>query len=50
MEQIDLFETPELIPAEVQEILKDFEGEDNCYAKGYELQRRLLNIGYGMEF
>ena len=47
----DLFETPELIPSEVQEILETFdEDKPNTYLELDRLVNELENIGYTFEY
>jgi hypothetical protein len=47
----DLFETPELIPSEVQAILETFdEDKPNTYLELDRLVNELENIGYTFEY
>jgi hypothetical protein len=47
----DLFETPELIPSEVQEILETFdEDKPNTYLELDRLLNELENIGYTFDY
>ncbi len=47
----DLFETPELIPSEVQEILETFdEDKPNTYLELDRLVNELENIGYTFDY
>lgn len=47
----DLFETPELIPSEVQAILETFdEEEENTYLELDRLIDKLEDIGYTFEY
>jgi hypothetical protein len=47
----DLFDTPDLIPNEVAEILDSFnEDTDNTYFELGRLQRQLEKIGYTFDF
>ena len=47
----DLFETPELIPSEVQKILETFdEDKPNTYLELDRLLNELENIGYTFDY
>ena len=47
----DLFETPELIPSEVQAILESFdEDKPNTYLELHRLVNELENIGYTFDY
>lgn len=47
----DLFDTPDLIPNEVTEILNSFnEDTDNTYFELGRLQKQLEKIGYTFDF
>ena len=47
----DLFDTPDLIPNEVAEILNSFnEDTDNTYFELGRLQKQLEKIGYTFDF
>ena len=47
----DLFETPELIPSEVQEILESFdEDKPNTYLELDRMVNELENIGYTFDY
>ncbi len=47
---MDLFETPELLPAEVQTILENYSHKDNSYENCQALELDLLNVGYSIEW
>jgi hypothetical protein len=49
MEQ-DLFETPELLPTEVQIILHQFSNMDNTYDNCVALVNELNLVGYGCNY
>lgn len=46
----DLFETPELLPNNVQEILNKFSEMDNTYEECEELVSELNQVGYTCDY
>jgi hypothetical protein len=46
----DLFENPELLPIEVQEILEKYSEMDNSYETCSELVRELNSVGYTCDY
>lgn len=47
---MDLFETPEVLPQEVINILQKFESEDNTYENCENLIDELNAVGYTCDF
>jgi hypothetical protein len=46
----DLFETPELIPAEVQAVLKTFNEDADPYWELARIVRKIYPLGYTFDF
>ena len=46
----DLFETPELLPVEVQNVLEEFSYKDQTYANCQQLIAALEPLGYTCEY
>jgi hypothetical protein len=49
-EQIDLFEYPNLWPANLQAILLHYITKEQTYANLMQLEKDLLKIGYSIEY
>jgi hypothetical protein len=50
IEQIDLFETPNLWPANLQAILAYYMAKDQSYDNLMQLEKDLKKIGYSIEY
>lgn len=49
-EPIDLFEYPELLPSEVQDLIDEFSNSENDYADCKKLVLELNKIGYDCDY
>lgn len=47
---MDLFETPNLWPANLRAILATYMAKENSYTNLIQLERDLLKIGYSIEY
>ncbi len=50
IEELDLFDFPELIPSEVKEILDSFSEENNTYETCEDLVNALHSVNYTCEY
>jgi hypothetical protein len=50
IEQIDLFETPNLWPSDLKALLVSYMTKEQTYANLMQLENDLLKIGYSIEY